>query len=163
LLSGTGTVLNNSATAATVAVGNNNASTTFSGVLQNGTSALQLTKLGTGTLTLTGANTCSGGTTISAGTLQLGNGGTTGSVTGNIIDNGVLALNRSDSLTFGGVISSTGSLVKQGAGTLTLPGNNTYLAQRQPMRAALLSMVQLPPAVPSRASTESSAGISSRM
>src|SRR5262249_18566623 len=44
-LSGTGTVLNNGATVATLAVGNDNSSTTFSGVLQNGTSALQLTKL----------------------------------------------------------------------------------------------------------------------
>jgi len=39
-----------------------------------------LTKLGTGVLTLTGANTYSGGTTISAGTLQVGNGGTSGSI-----------------------------------------------------------------------------------
>ena len=36
------------------------------------------------------------------------------------------SFNRSDSVTFGGVISGTGSLVKHGAGTLTLPGKNTY-------------------------------------
>ena len=34
-----------------------------------------LVQLGSGTLTLTGNNTYTGGTTISAGTLQLGNGG----------------------------------------------------------------------------------------
>jgi autotransporter-associated beta strand protein len=76
-------------------------------------------------LTLTGTNTYTGGTTISAGTLQLGNGGTTGSITGNVIDNGVLAFNRSDSVTFDGVISGQGTLVKQGGGTLTLTGMST--------------------------------------
>ncbi len=86
----------------------------------------QIVKLGSGTLILTGNNTYSGGTTISAGTLQLGNGGTTGSVTGNVIDDGILAFDRSDSVTFGGVISGTGSVVKLGTGTLTLTGTNTY-------------------------------------
>ena len=125
-LSGTGTVLNNGATAAALTVGNDNASTTFGGVLQDGTSALQLTKSGTGTLTLTGTNTYTGGTTISAGTLQLGNGGTTGSITGNVTDNGILAFDRSDSVTFGGVISGTGNVAQTGPGTLILTGTNTY-------------------------------------
>ena len=58
--------------------------------------------------------------------MQLGNGGTTGSVAGNIVDNGALIFNRSDALTYGGVISGTGSLTKSGAGTLTLTGANTY-------------------------------------
>ena len=38
-------------------------------------------------LTLTGDSTYTGATTIGAGTLSLGNGGTTGSVAGNIVDN----------------------------------------------------------------------------
>jgi outer membrane autotransporter protein len=80
---------------------------------------------GPGTTILTGTNTYTGGTTISAGTLQLGNGGTTGSITGNVIDNGVLAFNRSDSVTFNEVISGQGTLVKQGGGTLTLTGMST--------------------------------------
>ena len=39
----------------------------------------------------TGANSYTGGTTVSAGVLQLGNGGTTGSVTGDILNNAILA------------------------------------------------------------------------
>lgn len=100
-----------------------NTSTTVSGVI-SGTGGL--VKTGTGTLTLTGANTYSGGTTVSAGTLQVGDGGTTGSVTGNISNNAVLAFIRSDALTFANVISGTGSLAKSGSGTLTLSGSSTY-------------------------------------
>lgn len=72
------------------------------------------------------ANTYTGGTTISGGTLQIGDGGTTGSITGNVTNNAALAFNRSDNLTFGGIISGTGTLTKQGAGALTLSGTNTY-------------------------------------
>jgi len=83
-------------------------------------------KDGVGTLTLTGNNTYSGGTTINAGTLQLGNGGTTGSITGNVTDNGTLAFDRSDSVTFGGLINGTGTLVNLGSSALILTGNNSY-------------------------------------
>ena len=83
-------------------------------------------KGGSDTLTLTGANTYTGGTTINAGTLQVGNGGTTGSIAGNVVDNGTLAFNRSDNLTYGGVISGAGSVVKLGAGVLDLSGASTY-------------------------------------
>ncbi|MBB6428191.1 T5SS/PEP-CTERM-associated repeat protein/autotransporter-associated beta strand protein, partial [Sphingopyxis sp. JAI128] len=85
-----------------------------------------LTKEGTGSLILTGANTYAGGTTISAGTLQIGNGGTTGSITGDVTNNGVLAFNRSNSLTFAGIISGTGALTKAGMGNLILTGANIY-------------------------------------
>ena len=49
-----------------------------------------LSKVGTGTLILTADSTYAGGTTIAAGTLQLGNGGTTGSIVGDVVDNGTL-------------------------------------------------------------------------
>ncbi|MDA5546136.1 autotransporter-associated beta strand repeat-containing protein, partial [Yersinia rochesterensis] len=65
-------------------------------------------------------------TTISAGTLQIGNGGTTGSVAGNIINNSALLFNRSDALTYGGVVSGSGSVVQTGNGPLTLTGDNTF-------------------------------------
>jgi autotransporter-associated beta strand protein len=82
--------------------------------------------LGVGTLGLTGANTYTGGTTISAGTLQVGAGGTTGSIVGNVVDNAKLAFDRSNSVTFAGVVSGTGSLTQLGVGTLGLTGANTY-------------------------------------
>jgi autotransporter-associated beta strand protein len=85
-----------------------------------------LTKTGTGTLTLGFDNTYSAGTTISAGTLQIGNGGATGSIVGNVTDSGSLIFNRSDSYTFAGVVSGSGALQKSGTGTLTLTGANTY-------------------------------------
>lgn len=96
---------------------------TFDGIV-SGTGAL--VQAGTGTLALTGENTFTGGTTISAGTLQLGNGGTTGSIVGDVTDNAALVFDRSDALTYAGVISGTGSLTQAGTGTLTLTGKNTY-------------------------------------
>ena len=60
-----------------------------------------MTQLGTGTLILTANNTYTGGTTISDGTLQIGNGGVIGSVTGDILDNAAaLAFDRSDAVTY---------------------------------------------------------------
>ena len=65
----TGTVTDSGA-AATFTV-NNGATNTFSGLLTNGANALSLTKTGAGTLTLSHANTYSGVTTISAGTISI--------------------------------------------------------------------------------------------
>jgi autotransporter-associated beta strand protein len=82
-----------------------------------------LTKSGNGTLTLGGANAYTGGTTISAGTLQFSDGGSVG---GNITNNATLSINRTDSSTLSNAVSGSGSLTKAGAGTLTLSGANTY-------------------------------------
>ena len=125
-LTGNGVVLNNGEGAALITVGSDNTSTTFNGVLEDGTSALGLTKTGSGTLTLTGTNFYSDGTNIVSGTLQLGNGGTTGSITGDVVNNGILAFDRSDTLTFTGVISGTGEVAQIGSGTTILAGDNTY-------------------------------------
>ncbi|MDQ0350129.1 autotransporter domain-containing protein [Ancylobacter vacuolatus] len=86
-----------------------------------------LEKTGTGRLILTGANTYTGNTKISAGTLQLGDGTTTGTVVGNITNNAALAFNPAGfTAAFAGVISGTGTVEKAGAGWQTLSGNNTY-------------------------------------
>jgi autotransporter-associated beta strand protein len=86
-----------------------------------------LTKQGTGKLTVTNDNAFIGTTTVSNGTLQIGAGGTTGSIgNANITNNGVVAFNRSDAVAYTGVISGTGSLVKDGAGLLSLSTLNTY-------------------------------------
>ena len=85
-----------------------------------------ITKIGTDTLTLTGDNTYTGITTISSGTLQLGNNSTSGSIVGNVLNDGVLAIDRSDDWIFAGDISGTGALTKSRASTLRLTGTNTY-------------------------------------
>jgi autotransporter-associated beta strand protein len=91
-----------------------------------------LAKTGGNTLTLTAANTYTGATTIAAGTLQLGNGGTTGSLStsSSISNNGTLAFNRSNTITqgpdFASVITGTGGITKLNTNTLVLNGTNTY-------------------------------------
>jgi len=85
-----------------------------------------LSKAGSGTLILTGSNTYSGGTTITGGTLQLGNGGASGSIAGDVVGNGTFAINRSDTFAFGGVISGSGAFAQIGPGTTILTATNTY-------------------------------------
>ena len=93
------------------------ADATFAGILSG---AGSVTKFGPGNLTLTGDNTHTGVTTIFSGTLSIGAGGTTGKLGGDITNHAALVFNRSDDLTFTGVIDGPGSLTKSGAGNLTL-------------------------------------------
>jgi len=88
------------------------------GILQNGT----------GTTTLAVNNGYLGSTTISKGTLQIGNGGSTGTVSSApVTDNGILAFNRNDPfLTFGNTITGSGAVAQNGPGTVLLTGSNTY-------------------------------------
>jgi autotransporter-associated beta strand protein len=103
--------------------GYDNTSTTFSGVIR-GTGAL--TKTGTGTLTLTGNNRY-GTTTISAGTLQVGAGGDTGTLgSGSVTDNGALSFALSNRTTVANAISGTGTLTQAGSSTTILTGTNSY-------------------------------------
>ncbi len=112
---------------ATLTVGAGN----FAGVIADGFSGPggKLTKNTAGTLILAGANTYTGATTISAGTLQIGDGGTTGSLASPAIGTvagSVLAFNRSNALTVGGLISGAGAVNQIGTGVTTLTGPNTY-------------------------------------
>ncbi|CAM4286055.1 Autotransporter domain-containing protein [Bordetella tumbae] len=124
-----GSAITLSGTPATIRVGDGSAqSAKFTATIDSalsGSGALSKTDLGT--LVLTGNNTYGGGTTITSGTLQLGNGGATGLITGNVANNGVLAFNRSDNVTFGGAISGSGAVAQLGGGTTTLTGSNSYL------------------------------------
>ncbi|EIR9762977.1 autotransporter-associated beta strand repeat-containing protein [Salmonella enterica subsp. enterica serovar Havana] len=82
----------------------------------------QVVKSGDETLTLSGANSYTGGTTISGGTLVASNVEALG--TGDITDNATLELNTGGD--FDNVISGSGQVVKSGDKTLTLSGSNTY-------------------------------------
>ncbi|MBH0408355.1 autotransporter-associated beta strand repeat-containing protein [Salmonella enterica] len=82
----------------------------------------QVVKSGDETLTLSGANSYTGGTTISGGTLVATNVEALG--TGDVTDNAVLELNTGG--TFDNVISGSGQVVKSGDDALTLSGSNTY-------------------------------------
>ena len=95
-----------------------------------------IAKTGNGILTLTGSNTFTGPTTISSGTLILGDGGTTGSLlpSGSISDNGTLIFNRGNAVVQGtdfGGISGSGGLVQLGTGALILNASNTYSGPRR--------------------------------
>jgi autotransporter-associated beta strand protein len=99
----------------------------FSTTISQGiTGAGALTKTGSGTLVTTGTNTYASGTNIAGGTLQLGSGGTSGSIVGDVTNNGSLVFNRSDAVVFPGTISGSGSVAQAGTGTTVLTSNNTY-------------------------------------
>ena len=80
---------------------------------------------GGGTVILTGNNSYTGGTTVTGATLQIGNGGTSGSLAGNIVNNGAVVFNANVVGSYGGVMSGTGSFTMLG-GNLTVTGANTY-------------------------------------
>jgi fibronectin-binding autotransporter adhesin len=96
---------------------------TVGNVISGGGAVIQL---GSGTTILTGANSY-GATTVAAGTLQIGNGGTIGTLgNGAVIDNGILAIDHSDGLTVANAISGSGALTVAGGGGVLLTGANSY-------------------------------------
>lgn len=110
----------------------NNDETEFSGVIGGTGTITFLTKDGPGTLVFTGDNTYSQITVITQGVLQIGNGGTTGSLgSGAVTNNASLVINRSLPEGFTGinipnVISGTGSLTHSGPAFTILSGASTY-------------------------------------
>ena len=107
-------------------VGVDAGSLSVSGFYESGGS-YGLTTIGAGTLILTANSTYTGTTTISGGTLQVGNGGTNGTLgTGAVTNNASLVFNRANALAVANVISGTGSVAQNGAGVTTLAASNTY-------------------------------------
>ncbi len=90
------------------------------------TGAGNLSKTGAGTLILAAENTYVE-TSIDAGTLQVGDGGTTGTLgSGDVTNDASLIFDRSNSLTVSNTIDGNGTLTQAGTGTTALTGANSY-------------------------------------
>ena len=112
-------------TSGTTAIDTNSFNSTASGILS---STGTLTKLGAGTLLLSGNNSHSGPITITTGTLEIASTGRLGGGTymSAITNNATFTYSGANDQTLGGVISGTGALIQNATSTLTLSGNNTY-------------------------------------
>lgn len=104
------------------------------------TGAGGLVKQGEGTLTLTGANSYTGGTIIEQGVLRLGNGGTSGSILGDVFTDGTLAFDRSDVVTFAGEVSGTGGVHQIGTGLTVLTADSANLSGLSRVDAGVLAV-----------------------
>lgn len=88
----------------------------------------RLLKTGTGSATLATDNDYAGGTTVSAGTLKIGAGGSTGSITGNVevAAGATLLVDRSGSLSLSGGVTGSGSLIKAGTARVALTAPTVF-------------------------------------
>ncbi|MDP4022101.1 autotransporter-associated beta strand repeat-containing protein [Methylobacterium sp. NEAU 140] len=149
-LAGGGLIQNAAAAPATFTVGTGGASGSFGGLIQDGAGggALSLTKVGGGTLTLTGTQTYSGGTLIKGGTVAIDNPNAVGPGTvsmdegtrlaflgsGYTFRNAIRFTGATDptldtgpgTIAVAGTISGPGTLEKAGSGTLVVLSDNTY-------------------------------------
>jgi autotransporter-associated beta strand protein len=124
MFSGAGTLTRDITGLATITVGDNNGSSTFSGVIQNGLGTMALTKSGSGIQTLSGLSTYNGTTTLSAGQLNINNGGSGAAnsaigigpfvITGGTIDN-----------TSGADITLSPAIVQSWNGNFTFAGSKS--------------------------------------
>lgn len=136
-LTGTGTVTMGGSGLAgqrvTYTIGAKGNDTLFSGVISDGDvingKLINVVKTGSGIQTLTGASTYTGTTTISGGMLQIGNGGTTGSLgaTAITVNSSTLSFNRSDAITVTNTITgnAAGILAQNGAGSLAITATDS--------------------------------------
>jgi autotransporter-associated beta strand protein len=148
-LSGSGTVSSVVAGTYRLVVGGST-STTFGGVINNGSGVVGLTKSGAGTLLLTGANGFTGGVTLNGGTLGVGSANAIGSSGAISFGGGTLQYSASNTTDYSGrfsnaasqqysidtngqtvtlasnLTSSGGSFTKLGVGTVRITGSNGY-------------------------------------
>ena len=108
---------------------------TLSGAIGDSGSGFGITKIGASTVALSGTNTYTGATSILQGTLQIGAGGTTGSLSPSsgisVASGATFAVNRSDTVTqgtqfSGAAITGAGNFAQNGAGKTTLNVANSY-------------------------------------
>lgn len=139
-ITGSGVVTNTLAgSTATLTVGADNGTGTYSGAIQNdATGIVALAKSGSGIQFLTGTDSYTGGTAITSGTLQLGNGVSNGSIGGNIADGGALVFDEVSAQGYSGAISGTGSVAESGASSLTLTAANSYTGATTVTSGALI-------------------------
>ena len=99
----------------------------FSGAGIGGAGGLTMNGGGTVLFTNSG-NTFAGGINISSGSVQFGNGSTSGTIptTGNILDNGNLIIDRSGSVALPNTISGTGTLTENGTSVLSVTASNSF-------------------------------------
>lgn len=114
-------------------INNNNYAPVIMGAITETGGPCSLTKQGDSLLRLTGTNTYNGSTTISSGTLQLGNASAFGSLAGTsaIINNGNLTINRTNTFTQATdlnnkPIAGSGSFTQAGLGTTILSLDNSF-------------------------------------
>ena len=114
-ISGTGFVTVSNNATQTLTIGGTASSSIFNGVLTDNrlaqaSSALALTKVGTGTLTLAGANTHNGATTVSGGALRIRNGSALGTTVGSTTVSSGASLELENNITVGAeALSVTGT------------------------------------------------------
>jgi len=123
-----GSISNSAAVHTTLEIGAaNNTDASSANLIHDGAGVVSLVKMGSGTQTLNNNNTYTGGTTISGGTLKVGNGSGSGTIAGDILNNATLELSRK-ALTWSNTITGTGNVRITGdaGGTNTFTNNNSY-------------------------------------
>ena len=141
-------VTNSGAAAATLTAGGDNTSTTFAGLIQNGAGSTGLRKVGSGTLTLSGANSYSGGTTIAGGAINAAHADAQDLVI-DVFGSGAITLNgggvrsaQSGALFNDVFISGSNNGISTAANTTLALGGNSTFGNRGTFRTNANSVVQ---------------------